>query len=167
MIEFSFRRGLTKTTLLMYDDIDQLPIERFNKANKYWMLHDNIGSSISDFDANHFNKLVLLAGEKQKCIAELNNFRILVYNIQNEINVEHLSFACLVHSIDGIEQSDLSEDALNRLLKKLSDRGLTQEMLKKKLLKQEKKSTLISNAFSHLNSQIHSLNLTGDSKSSD
>ena len=45
MIEIKFG-GLKKTTLLMYDDIDQLPIERFNKANKYWMLHDNIGSSI-------------------------------------------------------------------------------------------------------------------------
>ena len=142
MIEVSFRKGITKTTLLMYDDIDQLPIERFNKANKYWMLHDNIGSSIADFDANHFNKLALLAGEKQKCIAELNNFRILVFNIQNEINVEHLSFACLVHSVNSDEQTDLSEDALKRLLKRLSDRGLTQELLKKKLSKLEKKSIL-------------------------
>ena len=142
MIEVSFRKGITKTTLLMYDDIDQLPIERFNKANKYWMLHDNIGSSIADFDANHFNKLALLAGEKQKCIAELNNFRILVFNIQNEINVEHLSFACLVHSVNNDEQTDLSEDALKRLLKRLSDRGLTQELLKKKLSKLEKKSIL-------------------------
>lgn len=142
MIEFSFRKGITKTTLSMYDDIGQLPIERFNKANKYWMLHDNIGSSITDFDAIHFNKLALLAGDKQKCIAELNNFRILVFNIQNEINVEHLSFACLVYSLDGEVQDDLSEDALSRLLKKLSDRGLTQEELKKKLTKLEKKSIL-------------------------
>jgi len=141
MIEIKFG-GLKKTTLLMYDDIDQLPIERFNKANKYWMLHDNIGSSISDFDANHFNKLALLAGEKQKCIAELNNFRILVFNIQNEINVEHLSFACLVHSVNGEEQTDLSEDALKRLLKRLSDKGLTQELCKKKLSKLGKKSIL-------------------------
>jgi len=142
MIEVSFRRGISKTTLLMYDDIDQLPIERFNKANKYWMLHDNIGSSISDFDTNHFNKLALLAGEKQKCIAELNNFRILVFNIMNEVNVEHLSFACLVYSVNGEEQNDLSQDALNRLLKRLSDKGLTQELLKKKLLKQGRKSIL-------------------------
>lgn len=139
MIEIKFGR-LRKTTISLYDDIDQLPVERFNKANKYWMLHDNIGSSISDFDANHFNKLTLLAGDKQKCIAELNNFRILVFNIQNEINVEHLSFACLIHSVDGEEQSDLSEDALKRLLKRLSDKGLTQDILKKKCPKSETKS---------------------------
>ena len=141
MIEVSFRKGIRNTTLKMYDDIDQLPIERFNKANKYWMLHDNIGSVPADFDANHFNKLTLLAGDKEKCVAELNNLRILMFNIQNEINVEHLSFACLVHSVNDKECDDLSEDALNALLKRLSDNGLTQELLKKKLTRSEKKST--------------------------
>jgi len=144
MIELSFRKGIRKTSLKLYDDIDQLPIERFNKANKYWMLHDNIGSSIADFDINHFNKLALLAGDKEKCIAELNNFRILVFNIQNEVNVEHLSFACLIHSVDGKECTDLSEDALSELLKGLSDKGLTQDIIKKKLKVQERRYTLIS-----------------------
>ena len=132
MIDLTFRKGIKRTTLKIYDNIDQMPIERFNKANKYWMLNDNIGSVPADFDANHFNKLALLAGDKNKLIAELNNFRILVYNIQNEINVEHKSFACLVHSVNGVEQVDLSENALDALLKSLSDKGLTQEVLKKK-----------------------------------
>jgi len=132
MIDLKFG-GLRKTTVKIYDNIDQMPIERFNKANKYWMLHDNIGSVPADFDANHFNKLNLLAGDEKKCKAELNNLRILVYNIQNEINVEHKSFACLVHSVNGVEQDDLSENALDVLLKSLSDKGLTQEILKKKL----------------------------------
>jgi len=143
MIEITFQKGLRRTVLKMYDDIDQLPIERFNKANKYWMLHDSIGSSIQDFDLNHFNKLILLAGDKEKCKAELQNFRILVYNIQNDVSVEHLSFACLVHSINGVENDDTSEDALNRMLKELSDRGLTQDILKKKLMRYAKKSTAI------------------------
>ena len=147
MIDVTFRkelkRGFKKTTLKMYDDIDQLSIQRFNKANKYWMLHDNIGSSIQDFDANHFNKIILLAGDKEKCKAELQNFRILVYNIQNEINVEHLSFACLIHSVDNKVNDDLSEDALNKVLKDLSNRGLTQDLLKKKLTGLEKKSMKI------------------------
>ncbi len=141
MIEVKFG-GLKKTTLKIYDDIDQLPIERFNKANKYWMLHDNIGSSIGDFDSNHFNKIALLAGDKEKCKAALQNWRILYFNIINEINAEHLSFACLIHSINGKENDDLSEDALNKVLKDLSDRGLTQELLKKKIQKLGRKSIL-------------------------
>lgn len=143
MIDFVIRKGLKKTTIKLYDDIDQLPIERFNKANKYWMLHDNIGSNIADFDANHFNKLLLLAGDKEKTVAELNNFRILVYNIMNEVNVEHLSFACLVHSINKKECDDLSENALKKVLKRLSDGGLTQEQLKKKLTRSGKGYTRI------------------------
>ena len=140
MTDLEIRKGLRRHVVKLYDDIDQLPIERFNKANKYWMLHDNIGSSIADFDANHFNKLVLLAGDKAKTVAELNNFRILVYNIMNEINVEHLSFACLVHSIDKEECDDLSEGALRSVLKRLSDLGMTQENLKKKLRRSERGS---------------------------
>jgi len=135
MIELSWRKGIAKTSVKLYDDIDQMPVDRFNKANKYWMLHDNIGSSISDFDLNHFNKLALLAGDKEKCKAELHNFRILVWNIQNEINVEHLSFACLVHSINDKEIDDLSEGSLKDVLKRLSDKGLTQDILKKKLMR--------------------------------
>ena len=151
MIDISFRKGIAKTTIKLYDNIDQLPVERYNKANKYWMLHDNIGSSISDFDTNHFNKIALLAGDKEKCKAELQNWRILVYNIQNENNVEHLSFACLIHSVNGEEVTDLSEGSLKAVLKDLSDKGLTQELLKKKLMKQGKESILTLNHSSPLN----------------
>lgn len=138
MTELTLRKGLKKHTISMYDDINQLPIERFNKANKYWMLHDNIGSSISDFDTNHYNKFALLADDKEKMLKELNNFRILVFNIMNEVNVEHMSFACLVSAIDGEPRNDLSEDTLKRTLKELSDLGLTQDVLKKKLRSSEK-----------------------------
>ena len=143
MTEFTIMKGLRKTKVKLYNDIDQLPIERFNKANKFWMLHDNIGSSIADFDKVHYSKIALLAGDKKKCLQELENFRILVYNVMNEVNVEHLSFACLVHSINDKEQTDLSDEALRGVLKQLSDAGLTQEKLKKKLMRSERVSTKI------------------------
>lgn len=133
MIELTIRKGIRNTHVKFYNSIDDLPIERFMKANKYWMLHDSIGSDISDFDKNHFAKFTLIAGDKDKTLKELANFRILVYNIMNEINVEHLSFAVLVHSINNVEIHDFSEQSLRSVLKRLSDAGLTQEMLKKKL----------------------------------
>jgi len=133
MIEFTIKKGIRNTRVKMYTSIEDLPIERFMKANKYWMLHDSIGSDISDFDKNHYSKFVLIAGDKVKTLKELENFRILVYNIINEVNVEHLSFAVLVYSIDDKEMHDLSEESLKSVLKRLSDAGLTQEKLKKKL----------------------------------
>jgi hypothetical protein len=99
------------------------------------MLHDNIGSSIEDFDKNHYSKFLILSEEKEKMLKQLENFRILVYNIMNEVNVLHLSFACMVHSVNGEEVKDLGEDNLRKLLKRLSDLGLTEETLKKKQLK--------------------------------
>ena len=88
MIEFTIKKGVRNTRVKMYTSIEDLPIERFMKANKYWMLHDSIGSDISDFDKNHYSKFVLIAGDKAKTLKELENFRILVYNIMNEVNVE-------------------------------------------------------------------------------
>jgi len=133
MIDFVIRKGIRKTRLKLFDSIEDLPIERFMKANKYWMLHDSIGSDISDFDKNHYNKFALIAGDKEKMLKSLENFRILVFNIMNEINVQHLSFACLVYSINDQLITDLSEESLKGVLKRLSDLGLTQDLLKKKL----------------------------------
>ena len=61
MRELTIWRKLRKTKLTVYDDIDQLPIERFNKANKYWMLHYNLGSSFTDIDQTHISRLILVA----------------------------------------------------------------------------------------------------------
>ncbi len=133
MIELTLKKGAKRTHLKIYNDIDQLPVQRFTLANKYWMLHDSIGSSIEDFDKNHFNKITLIAGDKEKTLKELANFRILVFNIMNDTNVQHLSFACLIHSVNGIEVTDLSQENLQKLLNKLSGLGLTQDVLKKKL----------------------------------
>ena len=132
MTEIVLKKGLKRTKVLLYDDIEQMPIDRFNKANKYWMLNDSIGSSISDFDKNHYGKLLMLLDDKKKMQKQLENFRILVYNIMTEINVEHLSFACLIYSVNGKEVEDLSEKGLKKTLSELSRLGLTQEVLKKK-----------------------------------
>lgn len=132
MTEIILKKGVRRTKVLLYDDIEQMPIDRYNKLNKYWMLQDSIGSSIGDFDKNHYSKLLMLLDDKKKLQKQLENFRILVYNIMTEVNVEHLSFACMIHSINGEELTDLSQEGLKGTLSRLSKLGLTQELLKKK-----------------------------------
>ncbi len=132
MTELIIKKGMKRTRLLLYDDIEQMPIERFNKINKYWMLSDAIGSSIGDFDKNHYGKFQVLVDDRDKMLKQLENFRVLVYNVMTEVNVNHLSFACMVYSIDGEEVTDMSENNLKSMLKRLSDLGLTEETLKKK-----------------------------------
>lgn len=133
MRQIEWRKGLRTHKVTMYDDIDQLPIERFNKVNKYWMLHDNLGSSFTDIDSTHISRLILVSDNKEKLLKELENLRILIYNIINDVNPSQMAFACLVSEIDGEVVEDLSEEGIKRVLKKLNDIGLTEGEFKKKM----------------------------------
>jgi hypothetical protein len=133
VINRGLKKLLRKTKVVLHDDIDQLLIDRFNKINKFWMLHDNLGSSFIDIDNTHIAKLILIADNKEKIIKELENLRILIFNIINEINPSHMAFACMVHSIDDKEVTDFSDEGIKRTLKRLSDVGLTEGELKKKM----------------------------------
>jgi hypothetical protein len=137
MREIELHSGIKKlfkrTKVVVYDDIEQLTIDRFNKINKYWMLHDNIGSTFQDIDNNHISKLMLITDNKDKLVKELENLRILVFNITNEVNPTHLAFGCLVHSINDEVNEDLSEEGIRKVLKKLNNAGLTEGVLKKKI----------------------------------
>lgn len=142
MRELVLHKGLTRTKVLFYTDIDQLPAERFSKVNKFWMLHDELGSSFEDIDRIHITRIALSLHDKDKAKRVLDNMRVLIYNIINEVNPESLAFACLIHSIDGVEITDLSDENLKKTIKYLSDRGLTIGELKKKAKRYEKESTL-------------------------
>ena len=132
-IRGGIKRFFKKTKVVIHDDIDQLPIERFNKINKYWMLHDNIGSSFQDIDTTHISKIILVADNKDKVLKEIENLRILIYNIIHEVNPNHMAFACMVASIDDEPNDDLSEAGCRKTLKKLNDAGVTNYLLKKKM----------------------------------
>jgi hypothetical protein len=142
MRELIIKKGLRRTRLMMYDDIEQLPIERFNKANKFWMLSDNLGNSFEDIDKVHLSRLFLIAGDKEKAVKEINNLRVLVYNIINETHPDQLAFASLIHSVNGKEVTDISDEGLRVLLKMLSDKGLSIGEVKKKSIKQALNSQL-------------------------
>ena len=131
MKEVILNKGLKKTKLMLYDDIEQMPIERFNKTNKYWMLHDSIGSTFVDIDNNHLAKLYLLKNDPIKLVKELDNLRILIHNIINEININHLSFGSLIYSINDKIIEDVSDEGIKRTLKELSERALTESVVKK------------------------------------
>lgn len=135
MRELILHKGLTRTKILYYCDIDQLPAERFSKVNKFWMLHDELGSSFEDIDRIHITRILLSLDDKSKAKKVVDNMRVLIHNIINEVNPESMAFACLIHSIDGVELTDLSDENLQRTIKYLSGRGLTVDVLKKKVKK--------------------------------
>jgi hypothetical protein len=107
---------INKHKVLIHDDIDQLTINQFNKVNKYWMLSDDLGDDFADIDRTHIARLLIIAGDKAKVIKEVQNMRILINNIINEVHPDQLAFAALIHSIDGVPMTDFSEDNLKKIL---------------------------------------------------
>ena len=106
----------------MYDGIEELPIVRFHKYQKLLLIEAGIGSDLSALD-NRLDKArrFLADGKADKAQQELENLRQCVNFIQQGINPKQLAFAVLVKSIDGKDCDDISDDALNAVLKKLND----------------------------------------------
>lgn len=126
-----------KRQLRIYDSVDELPIVNFQKYNKYLLIDAGIGSDVDDID-QHINKIVqfMNAGEKGKAAQELQNMRQNLYMIGAEISPKNLAFAALIHSVDGKEVTDLSDDGLKSLLAEL---GKVKQSALSRLLDEVKK----------------------------
>lgn len=106
----------------IYDAIDELPVVRFHKYNKYLLIDSGVGSDLADFD-NHIERALRFNQTKKPELvaAELENLRQNVYLIQSEISPKHLAFCVLVKSIDGEPCNDLSDEGLKKILQRFAD----------------------------------------------
>lgn len=105
-----------------YDSIDELPVVRFHKWQKFVMIDSGIGADISAFD-QHIEKArrYVKLGQADNAEKELMNLRQSVYFIQNELSPAHLAFAALVKSLDGKECTDTSDNALQELCRRFAE----------------------------------------------
>ena len=101
----------------VYDSIDEMPIVNFQKYNKYLLIDSGIGSDTDDIDA-HIAKIAkyIKANDAKNALLELQNMRQNMYMIHSEISPKHLAFAALIHSINGKEVKELSDDSLKDIL---------------------------------------------------
>lgn len=108
--------------VLVYDSIDEIPVKRFHKFNRFSLIDSCIGSDLEDANG-HIMRLASLigAGENEKAMTELQNMAIGLNMVLTETSPRMMSFAALVKSIDGEEVSDLSDDGLKRVVDALSD----------------------------------------------
>ena len=125
--------------VVIYDSIDSLPVVRFHQYNRYLLVDSGIGSDITDFDA-HLERVVryIQKGDKDNAAKEMENMRQNVYMVLTQQNTKHLSFACLVESIDDEPQDDLSPEGLAKVLEMLGGTPLKEfttsfEEVKKKI----------------------------------
>lgn len=106
----------------MYDSIDQLPILRFHAFNKMLLIDAGVGSDLADFDS-HIERVTrfMQSGDTDNAAKELANMRLNVYMIQQGVSPEHLAFAALVKSVDGVACDDLTTDGLTKTLERLKE----------------------------------------------
>nr|DAV62518.1 MAG TPA: hypothetical protein [Caudoviricetes sp.] len=113
---------VNKKTVRVYDSIDEMPIINFQKYNKYLLIDSGIGSDVDDIDA-HIARIAkfIKSNNAKKALQELQNMRQNMYMVNSEISPKYLAFAALIHSIDGEEVNDLSDDGLKNVLAKLKE----------------------------------------------
>lgn len=113
---------VNKKTVRVYDSIDEMPIINFQKYNKYLLIDSGIGSDVDDIDA-HITRIAkfIKSNNAKKALQELQNMRQSMYMVNSEISPKYLAFAALIHSIDGEEVNDLSDDGLKNVLARLKE----------------------------------------------
>lgn len=131
-----------KTEIKMYVSADETPIDRWTMFNKYLMLDGIIGNSFEDIDAIHIRTLYEIMDDKVKLVQALKNFRELVYNISEGVNYQHSAFCTFIYSINNELITDLSESGITNILARLSEIGLTNNDIKKKIILRGNLSTL-------------------------
>lgn len=112
----------------IHESQKQLPINRYTDFQKYVLQDAGVGSTIEDID-KHFKMLdtFLSADQMDDARRERYNLHIGLYLQINKINIEHISFACLIHSINDKELTDFSEGHLKQVCRELGEMGLTQD----------------------------------------
>lgn len=103
----------------LFDSIDELPIVRFHKFNKYTLVDAGIGSDLNDIDNNLLRVVRHIdRSELDKAKIQVQNLRQSLFNISQGLNIKHLSFMILVYKIDGKEVFDISDENLKKIQKK-------------------------------------------------
>lgn len=131
--------SIANKTIKLYNSIDEMPIEVFQRYNKYIIIDAGLGSDIDSID-EHIIKIAKLinANDKTKALQELQNTRQAMHLAVNEISPRNMAFAALVYSIDGKKVESISDTSLQELLHEIKalDEGTllnTIYELKKKL----------------------------------
>lgn len=142
---------LNGNVLELHDDITEIVITRFQALNRYAVVDAGVGADIASFDL-HLQNIVRLAiaGDNAGMKKEVENIRQCLHLVLSGHNPELLSFACMVHSVNGVACTGESEPELTAVLKQLARKGLTIGKVRMWAREVKKKLTAISRFFSQI-----------------
>ncbi len=118
-------------TIKLYDSIETMPITVFQRFNLYAAMDAGIGGTIEDVDRRLYRvRQFINHDQKENATKELDNMRqAMAFVVQNS-NPELLSFAVLIHSIDGKKVEATDEATCKEILDSLSRKGFTLGMVR-------------------------------------
>lgn len=112
---------INKHTVEIFDAIDELPIQRFQKYNKYMLIDSGVGSDLQDILDHIERAKIYIKANPAMAVAELDNLRQAIYLVSEEMSPKYMAFAVLVNKIDGKPADDLSDVGLKNVLETLKD----------------------------------------------
>ena len=112
--------------LKFYDNPETMPMRRYQRFNKFLMMHNEIGSDFADFNKRSLKTIdYLKKGMLSEAVKELDNRRLLVFNSFMEYSPIGQALAILVHSINGKEKKGITSEDLEEVISELEGIGFT------------------------------------------
>lgn len=117
-------------SISLYQSAQELPARRHLAFNCYLVQQGGIGSTPEDI-SQRFSRCgqLMAAGMHQDAATELANLHYSFQFALQQFSPLQLAFGCLLAEVDGQPVTDYSEPALQALLARLSEQGLTQTMV--------------------------------------
>lgn len=112
---------INKHKIEIFDAIDEMPIQRFQKYNKYMLIDSVVGSDLQDILDHVERAKIYIKANPAMAVAELDNLRQAIYLVSEEMSPKYMAFAVLVNKIDGKPADDLSDVGLKKVLETLKD----------------------------------------------
>jgi len=112
--------------IVLFDSIENLPINRFQAFQVALSIDSGIGGDMESV-GSHITMLgkYITSDKKEEALQQLANFQQSLIFVISNINPKHNAFACLVHSIDGQERTDISESGIKETLEILAKQKFT------------------------------------------
>lgn len=112
---------INKHKIEIFDAIDEMPIQRFQKYNKYMLIDSGVGSDLQDILDHIERAKIYIKANPAMAVTELENLRQALYLVSEEMSPKYMAFAVLVNKIDGKPADDLSDVGLKKVLETLKD----------------------------------------------
>jgi hypothetical protein len=111
--------------LELYDSIEEMPITVFQDFNRYLLIDAGVGGDIESIDT-HLARLNQYFAKKdaQNFTKQIRNLRQNLAFVISRTSPRMLSFAALVHSVNGIPVKDRTDSGYQKLVERLGKKGI-------------------------------------------